>query len=501
MNPIEQLAKIFKIKKSEINDNLMNTTISKIIEFSQIPTYEEINNALEKFNKRDHVEIYLKDESEESITIASNKNNSENYKNFINNNINIVGSVNLNITIKKQITSNKISIFNIVTFLNNFIDNSIINNLKFFNSRFEYNSNIIFVNYDNEYMLNTNSIVMTNNDDDIKIDQLDRRDLLERCNSVSNFSNNIEYSLLPEDFSIITTNMDNRFTERFQEIKILFCLLYLADFSAIDEDKLKLRLNGYRNKDYVIDLEKFKYEKKYEEFYKIYRWVFQDANEYDKIALTRNVISMYCKYADILDIDQKTFLSIKSNYNIYLKENVDKYIELKNKLTEFIIDTSNQINDIIGNFIGNFEKNIIAFVTFILGTIIANIVSDSPLDNILTKDVITIILAILGGSLVYLIITIVETYYKFLAYKRNYYNLKEEYIDILNEQDINLIFKNDREYNNNKRNILKIVKIFSVLWLILISICFIYVMLNYKSEYVKKIIDILYYILKNKFII
>ena len=174
---------------------------------------------------------------------------------------------------------------------------------------------------------------------------------------------------------------------------------------------------------------------------------------------------------------------------------------MKNKLTEFIIDTSNQINDIIGNFIGNFEKNIIAFVTFILGTIIANIVSDSPLDSILTKDVITIILAILGGSLVYLIITIVETYYRFLAYKRNYYNLKEEYIDILNEQDINLIFKNDREYNNNKRNILKIVKIFSVLWLILFSICFIYVILNYKSEYVKKIIDILCYILKNKYII
>ena len=104
----------------------------------------------------------------------------------------------------------------------------------------------------------------------------------------------------------------------------------------------------------------------------------------------------------LLEIDEKTFLSIKSNYNIYLKENVDKYIELKNKLTEFIMNTSNQINDVIGNFIGNFEKNIVAFITFILGTIIANVVSDSPLDNILTKDVITIILAILAGSLVYL---------------------------------------------------------------------------------------------------
>ena len=74
----------------------------------------------------------------------------------------------------------------------------------------------------------------------------------------------------------------------------------------------------------------FKYEKIYDEFYKIYRWIFQDSNEYDKIELTRHVISIHCKYSDILNIDEKTFLSIKSNYNIYLKENVDKYIELKN---------------------------------------------------------------------------------------------------------------------------------------------------------------------------
>ena len=205
---------------------------------------------------------------------------------------------------------------------------------------------------------------------------------------------------------------------------------------------------------------------------------------------------MHCKYSDILDIDEKTFLSIKSNYNIYLKENVDKYIELKNKLTEFIMNTSNQINDVIGNFIGNFEKNIVAFITFILGTIIANVVSDSPLDNILTKDVITIILVILAGSLVYLVITILEAYYRFLSYRKNYYNLKEEYSDILNEEDIDIIFKGDREYIRNKKNIIKIVIIFSILWVVLIFIAFIGIILNYNSEYLKKVIDILYYIIK-----
>ena len=171
-------------------------------------------------------------------------------------------------------------------------------------------------------------------------------------------------------------------------------------------------------------------------------------------------------------------------------------IELKKELTSFIMNTSNQINDIIGNFIGNFEKNIVAFITFILGTIIANIVSDTPLNNIFTKDIITIIFVILLGSLFYLVITIIETYYRFLSYKKNYDDLKESYRDILDEQDIVTIFKNDKEYLKNKKNVKKITVIFSILWVTLVIIAFISMVLNYNSEYIKKVIDILYKIVK-----
>lgn len=496
MNPIDKLLELFKINKDKVNDNLMNTTITQVIEFSQIPTYNEISSAINKFNKRDFIEIYFRDEADESIAITSNSNNENIYNKFVQDNEGLDTRINVNINIKKKTEDTRISIFNIDTFLRNFIGNSLINNLKFFHFRFSYNSNIIFVNYDNDYMFNTNSMVMINNDKDVTINTIDRNDLLQRCNSVSNFANNLEYSLLPEDFSIITTNMNNEFIERLKKIKIIFSLLYIADYSAIDEENVKLKLNGYRNKDYLIKLKDFKYLDKYEEFYKIYDWIFQDANESDKVALTRHVISMYCKYTDILDIDEKTFLAIKSNYNIYLKENVDKYIELKKELTEFIMNTSNQINDIIGNFIGNFEKNIVAFITFILGTMIANIVSATPLNNIFTKDISTIIFVILLGSLFYLVITIIETYYRFLSYKKNYYDLKESYRDILDKQDIVTIFKNDKEYLKNKKNVKKITIIFSFFWIALVIIAFISIILNYNSEYVKKVMDILYKIVK-----
>ena len=466
MNPVNELIMLFKEDKIAVNDNLMTTSISKVIEFNQIPNYNNLMEALSKFNKRDSVTIYLKDEAEDSITITNSSDSKLEYEKFIRENETIKGKINLKIDIKKEITNNKISIFNIKTFLDNFLNNTIVNNLKFFDSRFKHNSNIIFVNYDNDYTFNTNSIIMTNNDSNMIIEQIDRKEILERCNSVSNFSNSFEYALLPEDFSIITTNIRNDFIERFQEIKVLFSLVYIADYSALDETTLKLKMNGYRHKDYTIELNSFKYKENYNEFYKIYHWIFQDANEYDKIELTRNVISMYCKNSDILDIDEKTFLAIKSNYKIYLKENVDKFIDLKNKLTEFIMNTSNQINDIIGSFVGNFGKNIIAFITFLLGTVIANIVSDSPLNNIFTKDIVKIIIIILAGSIVYLLISIEETYYKFKSYKKSYTNLKNSYTDILNEQDIEMIFKKDKEYISNKYSVIKVVAFFSILWII-----------------------------------
>ena len=102
MNPINELILLFKENKIGINDNLMSTTISKAIEFSQIPTYNEIINVLKRFNERDRVEIYLKDESEDSITISNNINNCIEYEKFIRDNEIIESKISLKIDIKKR---------------------------------------------------------------------------------------------------------------------------------------------------------------------------------------------------------------------------------------------------------------------------------------------------------------------------------------------------------------------------------------------------------------
>ena len=53
--------------------------------------------------------------------------------------------------------------------------------------------------------------------------------------------------------------MNNEFIERLKKIKIIFSLLYIADYSAIDDENIKLKLNGYRNKDYLIKYMELKF--------------------------------------------------------------------------------------------------------------------------------------------------------------------------------------------------------------------------------------------------
>ena len=472
MNPIDQLICLFRIEKNLVNDNLMSVNIRANIEFNQLPNYSDIVNTISKFSDRDEVNIYLEDESEENVQISRSRDVNSEYQGFINRNKQLGGIITVKISIDKSDTSDKISIYNIDSFFENFCNHSIIDNLKFLSYRFQKKNQIIFVNYENEYRFNTNSIIMISGDETVLM-QENRKERIKLCNEVSTFINSKEFELLPDDFLINSTNFNNNFTERLQVFKIVFSLIYLAEISRLDGDVLKIKLNSYKNKEYLININEFNYKTDYEEFYKIYDWVFQDANVQDKIIIARNMIETYCKGSNILDIDEKTFLSIKSDYKIYLKENVEKYIDLKNKLTEFVINSSNQVNDIIGSFIGNFEKSVVAFMTFFLGTILANIVSENPLDNILTEDIVLIIKLILIGSIGYLMITIIITLVKFGRYTYNYFNLKHSYEDLLNKDDINNIFKADEEYLHNKKSVCCLSAICSLVWIIMIVVGYI----------------------------
>lgn len=198
--------------------------------------------------------------------------------------------------------------------------------------------------------------------------------------------------------------------------------------------------------------------------YKIYNWIYTDGNATDKALIARNILCLHCRFSDIQKIDEKTFASIQSNYNLYLKDNVSRYIQLTNKLAEFISEVVSKTGDYVTSLLDDFKKNLIAILGFLFTVILANVVSDQPLDNIFTRDITLILEAVLLGSVVYLIICISEAKYKVKKVQDSYDALKTNYSSLLTSEDIAQAFGNDKLITKMVNEVNRGIIRYSLLW-------------------------------------
>lgn len=171
-------------------------------------------------------------------------------------------------------------------------------------------------------------------------------------------------------------------------------------------------------------------------------------------------------------MNAKVLSAIQSNYNLYLRENVTQYLELKNKVAEFISGIVSKTGEYATDLLDKFKTNLIAIFGFLFTVIIANIVSDQPLDNIFTRDITAILELVLVGSFVYLLISYQQSKYQMKKVYNSYDELKKSYNQILTEDDINECFQNDRIILNMKETVDKTQKRYLIIWL-----CFLVILL------------------------
>lgn len=169
----------------------------------------------------------------------------------------------------------------------------------------------------------------------------------------------------------------------------------------MQEGQVKLQIVGQRSIDYAFKIDDVEGNRV---LYKIYDWIYSGGSSIDKAIIARNIICLHCKYEPLLKVDTKILASIQSNYNLYLKDNVTQYLEMRNKVAEFISDIMSRTGEYATDLLDKFKTNIIAVFGFLFSVILANIVSDQPLDNIFTRDITIILELVLVGSVGYLLI-------------------------------------------------------------------------------------------------
>lgn len=471
MDYLQSLLGLFHAANAAISERIKKAEVSFsiLLEDESLPIYNDVINTLSVFPSRDEVKIAITDNSDNILYIDSSTTEDK-YSSFVEE-AGYGETVDISIEISKRIVNNRFSIYNFDSFASDISNLSEEDALAAFSNLLQDLNKLIFVVLDKECLIQTKTMLFVSetNADNVAFNTINRSKKLDLCKSSSYFINSNDYALIPDDFIFEINVQNNPFTILFDKLATLLSLAYISTSSMISDKKINVKISGQRVLDYSYDLENIRINI---ELIKIYNWIYTDGNPIDKAIIAKNILSLHCRYVEVLDIDAKTMDSIQSNYTLYLKNNVDQYIELKNKLSEFINDVVSRTGDYATEIFDKFKSNLLAIYVFLFTVILANIVSNQPLNNIFTYEITIIFECIILGSLVFLLISLFELSYKIRKIQDSYKLLKDNYSSIFTTHDLNETFDNDKMMSDMLDSINRNRTFFSIMWIVSLLIIY-----------------------------
>lgn len=484
------------IQAAEIEDIVVSERM-KVYEASfnfaieNAPTYGYFLNLIQYISQRDRIKITLQDENERVYDFLTA--NEDSYKEFVADTL-ADEIIDVRIRIDKEVVDNHFSIYSFDEFVNDILSLSIEGVMMSFSSLLKLSSDyLVFDVYSPITMFATKTMFFVPCGNGMITTDFSRIRRIQDCKEVSYFYNFDTYEILPDDFKITIDYANNPLTELFQRIMVLLSISFIATSSSINGSQLKGVINGQRTAEYCCEINQLQNNNI---LYSIYNWIYTDGSPIDKAIIARNVISLHCRYVSIIEIDEKVMASIQSNYNLYLKENVKDYLELKNKVAEFISDTVSKTGEYATGLLDKFKSNIIAIFGFIFTVILANIVSDQPLDNLFTREITILVECVLIGSFVYLFICYFQSRYEIGKVYDSYEQLKLNYKEILTEDDLLEVFGNDEILAKMKGTINRSEKMYLGIWIAFLIGAFVIVEIISASPTYQSILDVLQTMLK-----
>ena len=371
--------------------------------------------------------------------------------------------ISVKVEIQKSVRDDRFSIYNFKEFSEDLLGIPLNEAMRFFALLFgETQRFIIFELFRGEDIFYTKTMFFLPAGKAMAVSGFDRRQRLQGCREISYFYNQETYELLPDDFRFEKDYDENLLKKMFSKLETILSACYLASNATVQSGRVKLQIIGQRSAEYVCRFDEIDENSI---LYKLYDWIHSGGNSIDKAAIARNIICLHCKYEPLLKVDEGVLASVQSSYNLYLKDNVTQYLELKSKIAEFISDIVSRTGEYATELFDRFKINLIAIFGFLFTVVIANIVSDQPLDNIFTRDITVILELVLLGSLIYLIICYIQSKYQIAKVYESYESLKKSYERILAQEDIEECFQEDKLLLRMEKRIIRSRIAYIILWI------------------------------------
>lgn len=245
------------------------------------------------------------------------------------------------------------------------------------------------------------------NEAPIYIDDLKRKKIISKFKESTSFFGYDDYAtdLLPSDFYVDEDFNIPNINKFFNDAFLILCLSFLCNHSEIKKTNSEdynffTKINGYK----TISIEttsKFADKISNPVLYKIYDWAYQSdtGNTLEKIGLIRNLISLHATEHDEIVIDEILWQAVKSNFKVYLQENVEVYLETKTKISEALKESIEKTQQIVEGVVNTIQNSIGVLITFLFSVVLINGFKDiENASAIFSKPYLIIVLIITACS-------------------------------------------------------------------------------------------------------
>lgn len=496
MNYIASITTLFQCSSHWLSERTKILDVDFDFAVTSLPEYEQIAKLIKSFPKRDIVVLSLINENDDLFYISSQDPSSQQKFDAFKTDCEYSEQLSAKISINKNVQDGKISIYDFSSFAQGLCDLSLEGLLFTFSALLSEADQLTFEVFDREILFKTKTMLFSSAPQKVVFESFDRKHRLSTCSETTHFYDQVRYQLLPDDFQIDINFEDNPLSEIFDRLVNILSLIYLSSSASFNHEVLEIHITGQRTLEFQYHCSSIAANP---ELYKIYNWIYTDGNATDKALIARNILCLHCRFSDIQKIDGKTFASIQSNYNLYLKDNVSQYIQLTNKLAEFISEVVSKTGDYAISVLEKFKTNVVAIFGFLFTVILANIVSDKPLDNIFTRDITLILEAVLLGSVAYLVVCILETKYKVQKIQDSYKALKDQYSSLLTPDDLARAFDNDQLITKMTAEVNKGIIGYALLWGVFILVAFAAVEIISTDPFIASLVQKLFALIKDVF--
>lgn len=456
-----EMKRIFKCDNISVSERLNTVETSFDIEFQDFPVKEELLNIFSILPTRDTLELTLKNYSGDIIQITNSQVEDCDISKLTDG-LSPDDDISVSVRIDKNIFDNKFSIYDFDSFSDDLIRRETIEVMKWFSNCLRNRDFLRFEVFDYDISFSTRTLAFESNSDAIFTPRVNRLQRLKKCKENACFYNMNTYEIIPDDFIFEgIMRAGENLKSLFGKLATILSLIYVVSYSSIDDHNINFQINGQRTTNQTIDLDSIEENVKW---ISIYNWIFTDGNPTDKMLITHNVMSLYCKYESFFYLNETMFDAIKTNYNLYLRTNVSQYLDMKRDISKFIENIVAQVSDYALNILSKFKANLIAIFVFLFTVVLTNIGKKQNWEDIFTKHTIYIIELFVMGSMVYMVICIFETRYQLKKVRLGYQELKNNYKGVLSDLEIKEAFKKDSLFKEVNKSAKRGMIGWSIVW-------------------------------------